>query len=78
MGLPSKTYYLDNDTVSQYQSAMAEVLNAVLPGSAARSAADKLAAAVVKLESQIAAATPELEDLQDVTVGIQPLPPSKI
>ncbi|KAK1772594.1 zincin [Phialemonium atrogriseum] len=67
VGLPSKTYYLDNDIVSQYQSAMAEVLNAVLPGSAARSAADKLAAAVVKLESQIAAATPELEDLQDVT-----------
>lgn len=68
VGLPSKTYYSDNDTVAQYQSAMAQVLKAVLPDPAASSAADKLAAAVVELESRVAAVTPDLEDLQDITV----------
>lgn len=48
---------------------MAQVLKGVLPNPAARKAVDKLAAAVVLLESKIAAATPPLEDLQDSTVG---------
>jgi len=47
---------------------MAQVLKAVLPDPAASSAADKLAAAVVELESRVAAVTPDLEDLQDITV----------
>lgn len=47
---------------------MAQVLKAVLPNPAARKAVDKLAAAVVLLESNIAAATPPLEDLRDTTV----------
>lgn len=51
---------------------MAEVLKAVLPDPASSSAADKLAAAVVELESKIASATPDLEDLQDVTVCSYP------
>jgi len=49
---------------------MAQVLKGVLANPAARKAVDKLAAAVVLLESKIAAATPPLEDLQDSTVGI--------
>lgn len=68
IGLPSKTYYSDNDTVAQYQSAIAQVFKAVLPHPAASSAVDKLAAAVVELESRVAAVTPDLEDLQDITV----------
>lgn len=67
IGLPSKTYYQNKDTVAQYKSAMAQVLEAVLPSAAGRSTVEKLAAAVVDLESKIAAATPDLEDLQDVT-----------
>lgn len=48
---------------------MAEVLKGILPNPTARKAVDKLAAAVVLLESKIAAATPPLEDLQDSSVG---------
>ncbi|KAH8907243.1 zincin [Coniochaeta sp. PMI_546] len=73
VGLPSPTYYSDKDTVSSYQSAMAQVLKGVLPNPAARKAVDKLAAAVVLLESKIAAATPPLEDLQDSTKSYNPL-----
>jgi len=69
VGLPSPTYYGDKDTVDDYKSALSQVLKAVLPSPAARNAVDKLAAAVVELESKIAAATPPLEDLQDGTVG---------
>jgi endothelin-converting enzyme len=48
---------------------MAAVLKGVIPIPAAQKAADKLAAAVVLLESKIAAATPPLEDLQNSAVG---------
>jgi endothelin-converting enzyme len=70
IGLPSKTYYLDKATSSDYLSAMSQVLQSVLPNVAARAAASKLAAAVLDLESKIAAATPDLQDLQDVTVSL--------
>ncbi|KAB5582760.1 hypothetical protein GE09DRAFT_1076327 [Coniochaeta sp. 2T2.1] len=73
VGLPSPTYYGDKNTVEDYKSALAQVLKAVLPSPAARKAVDKLAAAVVELESKIAAATPPLEDLQDGTKGYNPL-----
>jgi endothelin-converting enzyme len=70
VGLPSPSYYKDEATVSAYQSAMAEVLKGVLPNPAAGKAADKLAAAVVQLESKISASTPPLEDLQDSSVSL--------
>ncbi len=48
---------------------MAEVLKGAFPGPGASKAADKLAEAVVQLETTIAAATPPLEDLRDSSVG---------
>jgi endothelin-converting enzyme len=67
IGLPSPAYYLDEDTVKDYTSAMTQVLKGVLPST--KDSVDKLAAAVVDFESKIAAATPPLEDLQDATVS---------
>lgn len=67
IGLPSPAYYLDEDTVKEYTLAMTQVLKGVLPST--KGSVDKLAAAVVDFESKIAAATPPLEDLQDVTVS---------
>lgn len=49
---------------------MAQVFKGVFPNAAAKNQADKLAAAVVLLESKIAAATPPLEALQDSSVGL--------
>lgn len=67
IGLPSPAYYLDENVVKDYQSAMTQVLKGLLPST--QKSVDKLAAAVVEFESKIAAATPPLQDLQDVTVS---------
>ena len=69
IGLPGKDYYLDNDTVAQYQDAMTQVLAAIHPNEKARSNASKYAAAVVEFESTIAAMSPDNEDYGDVTVS---------
>lgn len=68
IGLPSKDYYADKDTVAQYQDAMSKILAALHPNEKARSAADKYAAAVVDFEATIAAMAPDNEDFQDITV----------
>lgn len=73
IGLPSKDYYADEDTVTQYQDAMRQVLAAVHPNKKARSAADKYAAAVVEFEATIAAMAPDNEDLQDITKTYNPM-----
>ncbi|KAL1883086.1 hypothetical protein VTK73DRAFT_10012 [Phialemonium thermophilum] len=73
IGLPSKTYYLDNDTVEQYKSAMSDVLSAVLTGRQGHVDVANLANEIVDLEARIAAVTPALEDLQDVTKAYNPM-----
>jgi predicted metalloendopeptidase len=67
--LPSPEYYQDDKTVKEYQTAMEEVFNSLLPTESSRNSAPKLAQAVVDLEKKIAAITPPREDMQDVTVG---------
>lgn len=64
-GLSSKAYYADDQVVSAYQDAMQQVLKAVLPN--ATTEAKGLAESIVKLEKDIAAITPSLSQLRDVT-----------
>lgn len=69
VGLPGKGYYENKNLVAQYQDVIGEILGAIHPSKQARKQSGMLAKAVVDLESKLAAASPELKDLQDVTVG---------
>ncbi|TLD25650.1 hypothetical protein PspLS_06072 [Pyricularia sp. CBS 133598] len=64
-GLSSKAYYSDDSVLSAYQDAMQQVLKSVLPN--AKTEAKGLAESIVKLEKDIAAVTPSLSDLRDVS-----------
>lgn len=72
-GLPSKQYFEDKDVVAQYLSAMTKVLGAIKPSVATIGAADKAAKALVEFESRLSLAAPEKEDMDDVTVSLEPL-----
>ncbi|KAI1107291.1 endothelin-converting enzyme 1 [Jackrogersella minutella] len=65
--LPSPEYYQDNDTLSSYQSMLAEVFASLLPSNSSRASAKNLAQSVIDLEKKIAAITPPPEDQSDVT-----------
>ena len=67
--LPSPEYYGGDDTVAQYQAMLEQVFSSLLPNTASRKSATKLAESVVALEKKIAALTPPPEDRQDVTVS---------
>ncbi|KAI0485484.1 peptidase family M13 [Xylaria cf. heliscus] len=65
--LPSPEYYEEDDTVKQYQEMLGQVFSSLLPTTASRKSATKLAESVVELEKKIAALTPPPEIRQDVT-----------
>lgn len=67
VGLPSKAYYEDKKIVAQYQEAMAKVLGAMQSSVASVGDATQAAAALVQLESRLAHAAPEKQDMGDVT-----------
>ena len=82
-GLPSKEYYNDKDMVSSYADTIGQVLEALLREAQPRlegefkSAAllecdEKLVKAVVQLESDLAFASPDEEDAEDVTKYYNP------
>ncbi|KAL8932397.1 MAG: hypothetical protein Q9211_006338, partial [Gyalolechia sp. 1 TL-2023] len=82
-GLPSKEYYKDKDLVTSYAKTIGQVLEALLrearPTSEHASDADTvlecnedLVKAVVQLEADLASATPEEEDSEDVTKYYNP------
>jgi endothelin-converting enzyme len=63
IGLPAKDYYENPDVLKQYKEAIAQVIAGVHPKG--KDAADD----VVEFEKQLAAASPNAEDAQDVTVS---------
>ncbi|KAJ2990571.1 hypothetical protein NUW58_g2883 [Xylaria curta] len=65
--LPSPEYYGQKDTVKQYQAMLELVFSSLLPTTASKQSATKLAQSVVELEKTIAALTPPPETRQDVT-----------
>lgn len=80
-GLPSKEYYKNPEIVLRYSRIIGEVLEALLRearpqslGSLAeyRKRNQHLVKAVVDLESQLADATPDAEDAQDITKSYNP------
>lgn len=80
-GLPSKEYYKNPEIVLRYSRMIGEVLEALLHearpqslGSPAeyRKSNQHLVKAIVDLESQLADATPDEEDAQDVTKYYNP------
>lgn len=88
LGLPSKEYYKNKDTVASYTKTIGEVLEALLHeaehnttttipletlGHARyRSNREELVRALVNFESKLAEASPNLEDSQDVTKYYNP------
>lgn len=67
--LPSPEYYEEDDVVKQYQEMLGQVFSSLLPTTASRKSATKLAESVIELEKKIAALTPPPETRQDVTVS---------
>ncbi|KAH8162956.1 hypothetical protein CIB48_g5296 [Xylaria polymorpha] len=67
--LPSPEYYEEDDVVKQYQEMLGQVFSSLLPTTASRKSATKLAESVIELEKKIAALTPPPETRQDVTVA---------
>ncbi|KAI0441282.1 peptidase family M13 [Xylaria telfairii] len=65
--LPSPEYYEENDIVKQYQEMLGQVFSSLLPTTASKKSATKLAESVIELEKKIAALTPPPETRQDVT-----------
>jgi len=63
IGLPSKERYKDDALVAKYQDVLVKVLSALYPDQDTGSFKG-----VVELEKKLAAASPPIEDLQDVTV----------
>ena len=88
LGLPSKEYYKNKDTVASYKKTIGEVLEALLHEAEHnstttnpletlehgryRSNREELVRALVDFESRLAEASPDLEDAQDVTKYYNP------
>jgi len=88
LGLPSKEYYKNKDTVASYSKTIGEVLEAllheaehnsttssplnILGHTQYRSNREELVRALVDFESKLAEASPDLEDAQDVTKYYNP------
>ena len=71
IGLPSKEYYKDNEILEKYRSTIQESLGLVpsFRGSDNFNTSRRsLAQDIVHMESLMAAAAPEAEDADDVTV----------
>jgi endothelin-converting enzyme len=68
IGLPSKERYKDDALVAKYQDVLVKVLSALYTDKDTGSFKG-----VVELEKKLASASPPIEDLQDVTVGLMPL-----
>lgn len=72
IGLPAKDYYTDNSIVKKYEDALSQVIEKLR--ATHQSTEDFLAYSksnaheVVKLEKKLAAASPDAEDRDDVTV----------
>ncbi|KAL8709903.1 MAG: hypothetical protein Q9225_007376, partial [Loekoesia sp. 1 TL-2023] len=82
-GLPSKEYYQDKSTVASYADIIGQVLEALLrearpqselasDAEAVLECSEDLVKAVVQLESDLASASPDEEDAQDVTKYYNP------
>ncbi|KAL8932508.1 MAG: hypothetical protein Q9216_006807, partial [Gyalolechia sp. 2 TL-2023] len=82
-GLPSKEYYKDKDLVNSYADTIGQVLEALLREARPKSEQasysntvldcnEDLVKAVVELEADLAAATPDEEDSEDVTKYYNP------
>lgn len=69
IGLPAKERYEDAEILKKYKGVLAEVLSALLPD---EKFPEALFDAVVEFEKKLAAASPNAEDRQDVTVSSQP------
>lgn len=69
IGLPSKERYEDDKLVQKYQDVIVKVLSQLVPDQDKDSFAK-----VVDLEKKLAAASPNTEEREDVTVSL-PLPP---
>ena len=76
LGLPSKEYYKDKDTVSRYKETIGEVFEALLHETKHNSTftvpMGELVRALVEFESRLAEASPDQEDAQDVTKYYNP------
>ena len=75
IGLPSKDYYKNDDIVTKYQSAIGQVFEALNNESQKQGRSLNLSIAtsegVLKLEKKLAAASPDAEDRDDVTVSLR-------
>lgn len=66
IGLPAKELYKDDKLVQKYESVVGQVLSALLPDQFSKT--DK-SSALVDFEKKLAAASPDAEDRDDVTVS---------
>lgn len=69
VGLPAKEYYTDEDQVRQYTDVISQVFSALGSDNNDFKIDSSLAESVVEFEKKIAAATPDEEDLNDITVS---------
>lgn len=67
IGLPAKDYYKDEAVIEKYEDTIIVILESILP---VRGPAEALAHKVVEFEKKLAAASPDPEDRDDVTVSI--------
>lgn len=65
IGLPAKDYYTDDSILKKYEEALVLVMAALYPD---QKDARDLAHGVMGLEKQLAAASPDAADMNDVTV----------
>ena len=66
IGLPSKEYYNDSKVVKQYEDTITQIAEALHPSDRSRADARDL----IEFEKELAAASPDAEDADDVTVCI--------
>lgn len=64
IGLPAKDYYKDDGVVKKYEDALSQVIAALYPDHK-----HDYAHEVVEFEKKLAAASPDAEDMNDVTVS---------
>jgi endothelin-converting enzyme len=68
IGLPAKELYEDEKIVKKYEDVVSQVMSALYPHS--DSFSKSFARALVDFEKKLAAASPDAEDRDDVTVGV--------
>jgi endothelin-converting enzyme len=67
IGLPAKDYYKDDAVVEKYESTLTLILESVFPD---HGPAENISHQVVEFEKKLAAASPDAEDRDDVTVSL--------